>query len=100
MSNRIDIRNLPEWLYLAVEDYRVKHDIQSLSQAATILLAVGFSHATGFGAKEHGYFGGTEEADNHLYNEFAAARDAGKTADDFEVWLVQKIAGTWGGKRR
>ena len=70
MTPTKSLSNLPDWLVSGVEDYRQKHNLQSWSQAAAVLLAIGLHRAT----------------------------VEGQT--DFEKWLTKQVTGTWGGKRR
>lgn len=95
MATRTTVSNIPDWLAAGVTDYQQKHSLQSWSQAAVILMAVGLHRQTVDDPARDGYIAGSKEAEAELWQRFT---DSGM--EDFEEWLIAEIGHSWGGKRK
>ncbi|MBZ0297586.1 MAG: hypothetical protein K8L99_33830 [Anaerolineae bacterium] len=90
------ITNIPGWLLAGVADYQQKNGIQSWSQAATILMAIGLYRS----GNDHiddtqPSLGGSLDAEAEMWDLYNDSDFEGQ----FEDWIVDLIGQSWGGKR-
>lgn len=98
--NRRTISGIPGWLEAGIADYQTKHEIQSWSQAVLELAIRGIIHAgeLKIDVDGEGFFGGSAEAENELWDAYEASQDNGFVGT-FEDWLITSLRGGWGSKR-
>lgn len=98
--HRKTISGIPGWLEAGVADYQAKHNIQSWSQSILELAIRGLIHAGELAVEVdgEGFFGGSEEAEAELWQEYEAAQENGFKGN-FEEWLISSLRGGWGGGR-
>lgn len=95
MTKRTTISNIPDWLQSGVSAYQERHGLQSWSQAAIVLMAVGLNHLTVDDPAGEGYIAGTKEAEDLIWAEYETSGHEGS----FEEWLIDTLGNSWGGQR-